>query len=110
MDRANEATGFKSACAEFSERSLSLDEKLLLGSPAVFIIEASTESRILDIKIGDKLVVDRSLHPVTGKIIVLVRDNQMEITKFHPKLIEGHDPETGDFVWGVVTAQIREHR
>jgi DNA polymerase V len=102
-------TGFQSACAEFAEKPLSLDERYLTNRPSLFIIEASGDSPTLGITKGDKLLIDRSINPRDGQRVLLVINNEFKIQKYSSKLLEGHDPETGDFVWGVITTMIREY-
>ncbi len=105
-----EVTGFQSACAEFAQKPLSLDERYLTNRPSLFIIEAATDARHLGVKKGDKLLIDRSLRPKDGQLVLLVISNQFALREFSWKMIEGHDPETGDFVWGVITTLLREFK
>lgn len=108
MSSSYEVTGFQSACAEFAQKPLSLDERYLTNKPSLFIIEAATDARQLGIKKGDKLLIDRSLTPKEGQLVLLVISNQFALREFSRKMLEGHDPETGDFVWGVITTLLRE--
>lgn len=108
MSNSYEVTGFQSACAEFAEKPLSLDERYLTNRPSLFIIEAASDSRVLGVNKGDKLLIDRSLTPKEGQLCLFVINNQFQLQKFSKKLFEGQEPETGDFVWGVVTTLLRE--
>jgi SOS-response transcriptional repressor LexA len=108
MSHLYEVTGFQSPCAEFAEKPLSLDERYLTNRPSLFIIESGGDSKPLGIIKGDKLLIDRSLSPKEGQLCVCVIQNQFQILKFSSKLLQGQDPETGDFVWGVITTLIRE--
>lgn len=110
MSSSYEVTGFQSACAEFAQKPLSLDERYLTNRPSLFIIEAASDARPLGIKKGDKLLIDRSLTPKEGQLVLLVISNQFALREFSRKMLEGHDPETGDFVWGVITTLLREFR
>lgn len=101
-------TGFQSPCAEFAEKPLSLDERYLIHHSAIFIIQAVGESKALGIRSKDRLVIDRSLTPKEGQLILLVINNQFEVGLYSKKMLEGQDPETGDFIWGVVTTLLRE--
>jgi DNA polymerase V len=105
-----EMTGFQSACAEFAEKPLSLDARYLSNAPATFMIEVVGTSHALGIRVGDKLIVDRSLEPKEGQLSLLVINNQFQVQTFSGRLLQGQDPETGDFVWGVVTTLLREFR
>lgn len=108
MNSSYEVTGFQSACAEFAEKPLSLDERYLQNPPATFIIEAAGESKALGIKPRDRLIIDRSLKPQAGQLVLLVVNNEFRLASFNPQLIQGEDSGTNDFVWGVVTTLIRE--
>ena len=108
MSNSYEVTGFQSACAEFAEKPLSLDERYLTNRPSLFIIEAAGESHVLGISRGDKLLIDRSLNPREGQLCLFVINNQFKLQNFSTRMLEGHNPDTGDFIWGVVTTLIRE--
>jgi DNA polymerase V len=104
-------SGFQSPCAEFAEKPLSLDMRYLTNRPSLFIVEAAKDSKPLGIVKGDKLLIDRSLSPKDGQLCLLVINNEFLLQKFSHKLIHNQNPESGDFVWGVVTTLIREfHR
>lgn len=107
-ENSYEVTGFQSACAEFAEKPLSLDERYLTNKPSLFIIEAASDSKALGINKGDKLLIDRSLRPREGQLCLLVMSNHFQLKKFSWKMLEGQDPEVGDFVWGVITTLLRE--
>lgn len=108
MSTTYDLTGFQSPCAEFAEKPLSLDERYLSNRPATFIIEAAGDSGPLGIKKGDKLLIDRSLHPREGQLVLLVINNEFQVRRFSQKFLQNADPECGDFVWGVITTLIRE--
>ena len=108
MSQSYEVTGFQSPCAEFAQKPLSLDERYLTNRPASFIIEAAGESKGLGIKKGDKFLIDRSLKPREGQLVLLVINNEFQLKLFSTKFLVGQDPDNGDFLWGVVTTLIRE--
>ena len=101
-------TGFPSPCAEYHEPGLSLDQRYRLGHPGVFVIEVARDARTLGLKSGDKLVVDRSLTPRTGQLVVMVVANEFKLGPFVPEKLQAMDHGEGDFLWGVVTALVRE--
>lgn len=102
-------TGFPSPCKEFAEDELSLDKEYLLNKASSYIIQVENDFKPLGVLKNDRLLIDRSLSPREGQLVLLVINNEFSVRKFSAKLIEGHDMESGDFVWGVVTAQIRKH-
>lgn len=109
MDASYDITGFQSPCAEFAQKPLSLDERFLVQAPSVFIVQAAADSPSLGIKRNDLLIIDRSLSPKEGQLVLLVIHNNFQLSIFSFKKLMGQDPEAGDFLWGVVTASIREY-
>jgi DNA polymerase V len=110
MSTSYEVTGFQSACAEFAQKPLSLDERYLVNRPSLFIIEVSGDSKGLGIQKGDKFLIDRSLKPRDGQLVLLVLNNEFQLQRFSRKMLQGQDPESGDFVWGVITTLLREYK
>ena len=103
-------TGFQSACTEYHEDILSLDERYQIGAPSVFIIAASGNSFSLGIKSGDKFIIDRALKPKRGELVLLVVNGEFKFTHFLPEQLKTDHPDSGDFIWGVVTTLLREFR
>lgn len=103
-------TGFQSACAEFHEKELSLDERYLTNRPSMFLIEVGDDSKRHNVFKGNKLLIDRSLKPREKDLVLMVMGNEFKLVHFSWKMLEGQDPETGDFVWGVVKTIIQELR
>ncbi len=101
-------TGFQSACSEFAERPLSLDARYLQNKPSLFIIQVDGDSARLRVRMGDKLLVDRSKSPRDGQLVLLVVGNEFKLERYTPNLLKNYDSETGDFIWGVGTTLIRE--
>lgn len=103
-------TGFQSACTEYHEDILSLDERYQIGAPSVFIIEASGHSPSLGIKSKDKFIIDRALKPLRGELVLLVVNGEFKLSHFLPEQLKNDNPDTGDFIWGVITTLLREFR
>ncbi len=103
-------TGFQSACTEYHEDILSLDERYQIGAPSGFIIAATGHSQPLGIKSGDKFVIDRALTPQKGELVLLVVRGEFKFTHYMPEQLKNQDPDSGDFIWGVVTTLLRELR
>lgn len=64
-------TGFQSACVEFAQKGLSLDERLNIGNPAIHVIEAQADAPAFDIHKGDLLVVDTSKKPRFNDLVII---------------------------------------
>lgn len=82
---------------DFSDNSLSLDEKYLVNKEATFLVRAGGDSMVPEIKQDDILIVDRSVELVSGKIatfhfngnavckIFIIKDNEIILRSFNPK-------------------------
>jgi len=115
------ATGFGAAADDYMERGIDLNEQLVRNKPATFFMRVSGNSMInAGIGEGDILIVDRSLKPINGKIVIAVVDGEMLVRRYEKtinKLLlisEGKQNsaidvnEFSDFkVWGVVIYVIR---
>ncbi|HTB52870.1 MAG TPA: translesion error-prone DNA polymerase V autoproteolytic subunit [Ferruginibacter sp.] len=110
------ATGFGAAADDYMERGIDLNEQLIHNKPATFFMRVTGNSMIgAGIHDGDIAIVDRSIKPTNGKIVIAVVNGDMlirrlEITQNKIRLV----PESNlaaivvnDFselkVWGIVT-------
>ena len=114
------ATGFGAAADDYAERGIDLNEQLIMNKPATFFMRMNGDAMSrAGIEQGDILVVDRSLKPANGKIVVSVVDGELLVRRYQQtfnKLFlkaEGPgytDTELGEFsnymAWGVVTCVI----
>jgi len=115
------AAGFPSPATDYIEDRLSLDEHLIQHRDTTFFVRAKgnsmTGAGIFD---NDLLVVDKSINPVSGDIVIAVVDGDLTVKR----LIKRGDvitlkPENSRFqeiefkegqelqVWGVVTSTIK---
>ncbi|OAI21300.1 peptidase S24/S26A/S26B [Methylomonas lenta] len=111
------SAGFPSPAADYVDKSLSLDELLIQKPAATFFVRAQGESMLgAGIHPNDILVVDRSLKPVSGKIVICALNGELTVKRLLQKnqqwLLRAenrHYPDivlTDDLelvVWGVVT-------
>ncbi|MCJ1701999.1 translesion error-prone DNA polymerase V autoproteolytic subunit [Rathayibacter festucae] len=119
------AAGFPSPAQDYFDGSLDLNDHLIRDKTSTFIVRVSGESMIgAGISDGDELVVDRSLSPKHGNVVVAILDGEptvkrlehspggvilrAENSEYPPILV----PELSDLqIWGVVTACLhRLHR
>jgi DNA polymerase V len=115
MAEIQEMTGFQSPCAEFAEDRLSLDQKFLSNPPAMFPLKVGSDNKLFELKKGDHLIVDRSLDPKQGDLVVAVVSNNFLIAKFSRapdgtcwllpfnKKVGDVEAEE-DFIWGVIAS------
>ena len=115
--RTANATGFGAAADDYAEKDIDLNEQLIRNKPATFFMRVSGDAMMgAGIFAGDVVIVDRSITPHSGQVIIATLDGEMLIRRFEKsfnkiRLI----PETknlapievdpfADFsVWGVVT-------
>ncbi len=116
------AAGFPSPADDYIEGRLSLDEHLIQRRESTFFVRAKGHSMVgAGIFDGDLLVVDKSLTPSSGDIVIAVVDGDLtvkrliksgETIKLKP---ENHDFKEIEFkegqelqVWGVVTSTVKK--
>ena len=115
------ATGFGAAADDYMERGIDLNEQLIRNKPATFFMRVSGNSMVnAGIFDGDIVIVDKSIKPKSGKIVIAVIDGEMLIRRLEmgmnkmrlvpetPKLAAIDVSEFSDFkIWGVVIYVIR---
>ena len=111
------ATGFVAAADDYMERGIDLNEQLIRNKPATYFMRVTGNSMInAGIHDGDVVIVDRSIKPVSGKIVIAILDGDMLIRRLEktmnklrlipetPKLAAIEIAEYSDMtIWGVVT-------
>ena len=110
------ATGFGAAADDYAERGIDLNEQLIRNKPATFFMKINSNSMInAGIFKGDIAIVDKSVQPTNGKIVIAVVDGEMLIRRYEksfnklllvaeaPKVATIEVSEMSDAkVWGVV--------
>ncbi len=111
------AAGFPSPADDYIEKQLDLNEYLIKNPAATFFVRVSGHSMNgAGIHDGDILVVDRSIDPSMGKVVIAVVEGEMVVKRLRrlgKKLVlmpenEAYPPleineETDCTIWGVVT-------
>jgi DNA polymerase V len=116
------SAGFPSPAEDFIDRKLDLNEYLIKNPSATFLVKVNGNSMInAGINNGDILIVDRSLEPTDGKIVIGVINGEFTVKRIFKKgkkfflqpenekfkAIEIH--EDMDFkIWGVVAYTIHK--
>ncbi len=78
--------GFPSPAEEELSDTMSMDEYLIKNKEATYMLKVSGESMIeAGIMPGDMVLVDRSLTPMDGNIVIAQIDNQWTIKYFRKK-------------------------
>ena len=110
------ATGFGAAADDYAERGIDLNEQLIRNKPATFFMKINSNSMInAGIFKGDIAIVDKSVQPTNGKIVIAVVDGEMLIRRykksFNKLLLVAEAPKVATIevnemsdakVWGVV--------
>jgi DNA polymerase V len=114
------ATGFGAPTDDYMERGIDLNEHLIRNKPATFFMRVCGNSMVnAGIFDGDIVIVDRSIKPQSGKVVIAVLDGEMLIRRLElsmnrirlvpetPRLAPIDISEFSDFkIWGVVTYSI----
>jgi DNA polymerase V len=76
------ATGFGAASDDFMERGIDLNEQLIRNKPATFFFRVNSDAMLgAGIHVGDILIVDRSLTPSSGKVVVAVLNGEFLVRR-----------------------------
>ncbi len=111
------AAGFPSPADDYIEKTLDLNDLLIQKPAATFFVRAEGESMLgAGIHPNDILVVDRSIKPIIGKIIICALYGELTVKRLksvadkiilaaeNPAYADITVKEEADFViWGVVT-------
>jgi DNA polymerase V len=114
-------TGFASPADDYLEGRLSLDALLIHNKESTFFVRAEGDSMVgAGIFDGDLLVVDRSLTPASGSIVIAVVEGELTVRRLmqhednvtlkpeNPAYKEIEFKDGQEFqVWGVVTSTIK---
>ena len=109
--------GFPSPAEDYMETPLNLHELVVKNPPATFFVRVAGDSMLgARIEPGDILVVDRSLTPTSGKIVVALVNGEFTVKRIRMEggkvilMAENQAfkdievPSGAEFeVWGVVT-------
>lgn len=115
------ATGFGAAADDYAERGIDLNEQLVKNKPATFFLRVNSDAMAgAGVHPGDVVIVDRSLSPRNGSLVIAVVDGELLIRKLeisnnrtrlataNKKLATLDVTGAGLNVWGVVTYVIHK--
>jgi DNA polymerase V len=111
------AAGFPSPADDYVEKNLDLNELLVQKPAATFFVRAQGESMLgAGIHPDDILVVDRSIEPVPGKIVICALNGELTVKRLAREngqwKLQAENPVYADIaihedlelvIWGVVT-------
>jgi DNA polymerase V len=114
---AKVSAGFPSPAGDYEETRLDLNKYLIKNPAATFFVRVTGDSMVgAGIHHNDILVVDRSLEPKSGSVVIAVLNGELTVKRIRIKRKKiTLEPENPDFqsrevaegsefeVWGVVT-------
>ena len=119
--RTANATGFGAAADDYAERGIDLNEHLVKNKPATFFLRVNSDAMTgAGVHVGDVVIVDRSLAPQNGSLVIAVVDGELLIRKLeisnnrtrlataNKKLSSLDITGSTLHVWGVVTYVIHK--
>jgi DNA polymerase V len=115
------ACGFPSPADDYLDQPLDFNELLIRNPAATFAVRLASDSMTgAGLFPGDIAVVDRSVTPVPGCIVLALLDGEFTIKRYRPRgdgvVLQAENPAFPDIgvswdrafeVWGVVTRSIR---
>src|ERR1700731_3525149 len=115
------ACGFPSPADDYLDRPLDFNELLIRNPAATFAVRLASESMTgAGLFPGDIAVVDRSVEPTPGCIVLALLDGEFTVKRYRPRgngvVLQAENPGFPDIeitgerafeVWGVVTRSIR---
>jgi len=111
------AAGFPSPADDYVEKTLDLNELLVQKPAATYFVRAEGESMLgAGIHPNDIMVVDRSIEPVPGKVVICALNGEMTVKRLQQEngqwKLKAENPAYPDIdlydeldmvIWGVVT-------
>lgn len=92
-------TGFPSATAHYSEAIIDLNEVLTNNRDATYFFRVErNDLEYFHIYYSDILIIDRSITPRQGQLILVVKDGEFQIQYTNKK-----QKDDSLIVWGVIT-------
>jgi DNA polymerase V len=108
--------GFPSPAEDFVERKLDLNQYLIKRPAATFFVRVTGDSMI---GAGDLLLVDRSIEPSEGKVVIAVLNGELTVKRLSQKgnryYLKAENSNYSDIeleelddmsIWGVVTSVV----
>jgi DNA polymerase V len=116
------SAGFPSPAEDYIEQCLDLNELLIQNPSATFFVRVNGDSMTgAGINHDDILIVDRSLEPVSGKIVIAIVEGEFTVKRLFKdgdtcKLLAENpayppleiSEESSCEIWGVVTSSINQ--
>ena len=119
---SNVSAGFPSPADDYIDRKLDLNELLIKNPAATFFVRVAGDSMTgAGIQHDDILIVDRSLDPVSGNIVIAVYNGELTVKRLvydeNGGRLVAENPsyaplkiseDSGCEIWGVVTGLVHQ--
>ncbi len=116
------SAGFPSPAEDYIEKKLDLNELLIQNPSATFFVRVNGDSMTgAGINHDNILIVDRSLEPISGKIVIAIVNGEFTVKRlvkkgdFYKLVAENPNyphidvsEESSCEIWGVVTSSINQ--
>jgi DNA polymerase V len=117
------SAGFASPADDYLEKKLDLNELLVKKPAATFFVRATGDSMIgAGIHSNDVLVVDRSIEPIDGKVVIAAINSELTVKRLIKTsgdrwILKAENPDYPDIpltdeldlvIWGVVSNVIHQ--
>jgi SOS-response transcriptional repressor LexA len=86
----------------------SIDDQMFEDRKSTFLVRVNGKKKRLNLQPGDLLIIDKSLPLKKNKPAVLVVKGKFCIDIVTEDFLKRHDPENGDFIWGMISSVVRE--
>lgn len=88
--------------------TLSLDQLFLSDRKSAFVIKLTGKRPRLGLNPGDKIIVNRALPFQVGRPALVVINGKFRVEIVTQEFMDDHEPDSGDFIWGMVQTVIKE--
>lgn len=86
----------------------SLDQLFLADRNSTFLFRLTGQRSRIGMKPDDLVIVNRALPHLAGKPALVVVKGHFQVQIVSEEFLKNADPESGDFIWGMIQSIVRE--
>jgi hypothetical protein len=90
------------------QETFSLDEIYLSDRKSIYVVQLTGKKSRLDFRPGDKLIINRALPHRPHQLALVVIRGKFSVQIVTEEFFKNQNPDSGDFIWGMVQTMIRE--
>ena len=87
---------------------ISLDDLFLHDRKSSYVMKLMGKKQRLGLKPGDKIIINRAMPHQIDKLALVVIKGKFQVQIVTQEFLNAHDPESGDFIWGMIQTVVRE--